>query len=167
MALVAYRRLIACLLFLCALSSLASVHARNNPAAPYLGIYEIYAVKKLEGGITSDAAINAWIGTQLTMSAGRFSVRNEKITKPVYRMERIPLPTGEGEVVSRDLTYFYGIGAERKVVCRILVFEGKNETEPLEQIEVLNNDRLVDIYDGRAFFYKKRSNAPSGNPPKC
>jgi hypothetical protein len=162
-------RFVTCVVFVILATAVlrASAGGASPSLSQYFGQYEIYEIRKLEGGITPDEKINQWKGTKLVLDRRDYSVRKVKIKKPVYKIQRIELPKREGEVVSRELTYFYGVETERKWICRLLVFEGPREKDPIGELEILRDGRLVDIYDGRAFFYRKLDDTMTKATDRC
>lgn len=135
--------------------------------AAHFGTYRIYEIRPVSGGVIPDAQMYRWKGTDLVMKPELFAVRTTWIANPTYRIERIDLPSHEGEVMLRDLSLFWGVEADRKWVCRILVYEGAHESDPYMELEMLADGKLLDIYDGRAFFYKKLPAATSAGPAEC
>jgi hypothetical protein len=125
----------------------SSVCAANpSGIANYYGEYKIYEVRKIGGGITSDSWASRWKGSVVRIQPKLFSIREDHIDRPYY---------SEGEVISNELSIFFGIGRKRQDIKRILVYENGSEKYPYEKIEILDENNFLDMYDGRIYFFRR------------
>ena len=121
------------------------------------GRYEVSTLRKVGGGISTDEQAARWSGMGACISAGLFQIRTTRIPNPWFGVEDVKVPMPDGEVLSPDFTIFYGVMPDRKSVRRLLVFERKSERDPYERLEVLDDGRLLDVYDGRIYLLRKVS----------
>ncbi|MBI2308423.1 MAG: hypothetical protein HYU78_14055 [Rhodocyclales bacterium] len=139
---------------------LASMHPASADASSgvskYYGEYEIYEIRKIGGGVTSDEWASKWKGSTVSIRPKVFQIRDDRLERPYYMIEKVRIEGAEGNVISSDLSIFFGIGKERSEVKRILVFEKHSEKYPYQRVEILNNDTLLDIFDGRAYFFRRK-----------
>src|SRR5689334_12832278 len=64
----------------------------------YLGKYEIYDVRKIGGGVTSDAWASNWLGSVVRIERAIFIIRDDLIKSPYYKYEVIKLQQSDGDV---------------------------------------------------------------------
>lgn len=121
----------------------------------YFGQYEIHDIRNVGGSITPDRVANQWLGSFVEIQPNKFSIRNVEIANPRYEFESIRIKKEEGNVVSRELSLFWGIGTSRAVINRILVFEDPLVRHPYEKIEVIDKNNLLELYDGRIYFFRR------------
>lgn len=122
---------------------------------PYYGKYEIHSIRNLRGSITPDGIANQWLGSFVEIRPRKFSIRDIEIVNPKYGFESIRVEKEEGNVVSKDFSLFWGVGTKRTSINRILVFEGPLERHAYEKIEVIDKNNLLEIYDGRIYFFRR------------
>jgi hypothetical protein len=77
------------------------------------------------------------------------------VLRPKYQLRTVALPVGEGEVQSSEYSIFYGIGDDRKELKLLDVFDDSSQREPFDVIEVIDDQTLLEIFDGRVFFFRK------------
>jgi hypothetical protein len=123
----------------------------------YFGDYEIYNIRKVGGGVTTDSWASAWKNSIVQIQPNSLSIREETINNPYYKIEKNKVIKAEGNVGSRDLSTFYGIGTDRNEIERILVFENRSEKYPYQTIEILDSNNFLDIYDGRIYFFRRKT----------
>jgi hypothetical protein len=136
---------------------LIGVPAYASQDTDLMGIYEIFKIQQIGGGITSAESANKWIGTVVCIQERIFSIRDYRLSKPFYKKDIVRLPKKEGEVIPKELSLFYGIEGNRKSIERLLVFEKKSEPDPIEKLELLDNGDLLEIYDGWVLFFRKKT----------
>jgi len=124
-------------------------------ASSYFGTYLIHDIRNIGGSITSDSEAAKWIGKSVEIGTRKFSIRNIELLRPIYRMESIRIEKQEGNVIPKDLSIFWGVDTERTHVRRILVFEKASDRHAYEKIEVLDENSLIEIYDGRIYFLRR------------
>lgn len=134
------------------------VHAKTpEKVARYFGRYEIHDIRNLGESITSDREARKWLGSFVELHQHRFSIRNTEISKPRYGFENIRVESLEGNVISKELSIFWGVATDRTLIKRILIFESQSERYAYEKMEVIDEDHLLDIYDGRIYFLRRVS----------
>ena len=127
-----------------------SVHADVcpdlRPVADLYAVYEVVAVEKYRGGLTSREQAAAFVGREVELSAVLFRLGETTITPPWYEIRCHPVPR-EGEVTTDRWSNFYGHGTERRHIEVLDVFAA-DETYPGYRFEVIGPRELWRLYDG-------------------
>ncbi len=123
----------------------------------YFGIYEICKTEEVAGGITTEAAANAWIGSKVEVSKEVFSIRKIDIKNPIYSVVNTSVPHSEGNIMDSDESLFYGVADDREDSLIISVYKKVTDTKPYTKIEVIRKNVLLDLFDGRVYYFKRDS----------
>ncbi|MFZ6727275.1 hypothetical protein ACO0K2_17425 [Undibacterium sp. MH2W] len=121
----------------------------------YFGKYGVYDIRDVGGGIASDDVIEKWKIFGMCVSHAKFSVRSVFVENPRYGISLINLKV-DSEVDDRSMPYSYGVEIDRNPI-RVLGVYRKKDKEAYVRFEFISQNRLVEIYDGRLFFYRKVS----------
>jgi hypothetical protein len=135
------------------MSTPASACPQIRPLSDLFAVYEVVAVEKYRGGLTSQTQAESLVGTEVEISMALFRMVDETITQPGYQIRCHTVPA-EGEVSTDRWSNFYGYGMDRQYVEVLEVSE--NEGASLEYLfEVISPQELWRLHDG--WLYRLRS----------
>lgn len=115
------------------------------------GEYEVERFKKYGGGVTSDEDARKLLGSKVVVRKDVFRTTDWDIENPIYKLEKIEFK-GEGNVLPRDLSVFYGLENDKDYVLVLKVFSSDDPSEWVERYEVIKPGELLYMFDGRFFF---------------
>jgi hypothetical protein len=128
------------------------VSARPNVCPDIRGVtdlyamYDIVAVEKYRGGLTSRDQAEALSSREVELSAEQIRMGETTISQPRYEIRCHPAPV-EGEVTTDRWSSFYGYGTERPYIEVLDVFAA-NDMHPSFRFEVIGPQELWRLYDG-------------------
>lgn len=127
--------------------------AKRLPLEGILDSYQVLSVEKYRGGLTTREEARARIGSDVIITANRFSLDDRESSAPRYSLQCHDITRSEGEVPTgreRLLGPFFGLGADREVVWEITVEDGRSG-DYLAAFEVVpqgGSFELWRLYDG-------------------
>lgn len=119
------------------------------------GIYKLYSVKKISGGLTSEKKAKSNLNKKFEVEKNKFSVLGTEIRNPIYNIKCHQILHAEGNVQNKRWLVFYGIGSNRSFVKELQVFDGNESSETPYSYELaLRNEQyeLWENFDG--YFYR-------------
>ena len=144
-----------CLLLSGCVPTHASVCPDIRPVTDLFAVYEVVAIEKYRGGLTSQIQAEAFVGREIEMSADLFRMVETTITQPRYQIRCHTVPA-EGEVSTDRWSNFYGYKIDRRHVEVLDVF-GIDDTNPEYRFEVISHWELWRLHDG--WLYRLRPRA--------
>jgi hypothetical protein len=124
----------------------ASACPQIHPVTGLFAVYEVVAIEKYRGGLTSQIQAESLVGTEVEISTELFRMADVTITQPRYQI-RCHTVLAEGEVSTDRWSDFYGYGMDRHYVEVLEVSE--NEGASLEYLfEVISPQELWRLHDG-------------------
>lgn len=145
-------------LVLLAVASAFFVPGAHADPNRYFGDYRVESVTRYGGGLTTEGAAHAFVGKMTHIGPDAYSVLDVSVKNPAYKMQIVPIGK-EGNIVPSDTSVFYGYHADRTEVLRLEVFKpavGHVGPDPYDSLEVLDNDTLLEMYDGWFVLLKRQ-----------
>jgi hypothetical protein len=139
------------------MSARANVCPDLRQVADLYAVYEVVAVEKYRGGLTSRVEAAAFVGQEVELSVELFRLGETTITQPRYEIRCHPVPV-EGEVTTDRWSSFYGYGIERRHI-EVLDVYATTETHPDYRFEVIGPRELWRLYDGWLYRLHARGNS--------
>jgi hypothetical protein len=122
----------------------------------HFGKYYITGYEKYGGGITTDEYANNLINTEVIISEKLFKIGESEIKNPKYEISIYNMPKKEGIIIPRDLSIFYGIEDNRKIIYKLSIFDPEDaEPHPYTTLEILEIGKYLEMDDGRCYFINK------------
>jgi hypothetical protein len=144
--------LLGCLLLSGCMSTHTSVCPHICPVTELFAVYEVVAIEKYRGGLTTQIQAEALVDKEVNISADLFRMADATITQPSYQIRCHSTPN-EGEVSTDRWSNFYGYKIDRRHIEVLDVF-GNDETYPEYRFEVISDRELWWLHDG--WLYRLR-----------
>jgi len=141
------------LLFLLSLVSFSVV--AEESFEEFYGEWCVAEIETFRGGITSEVEARKWLKSSVLISENKFSSLSNEIESPVYKLSvENPREQAEGNIRQKD-SVFYGVYPDRKIIRKIEVYENEKEEYPYTYIEIVNSEKIFELYDGYVFTYER------------
>ena len=134
------------------ISTHASACPQIRPLTELFAVYEVFAVEKYRGGLTSQSQAESLVSTEVEISMALFSMVDETIAQPRYQIRCHTVPA-EGEVSTDRWGNFYGYGVDRDYV-EVLEVSRDEGAYPEHLFEVISPSELWRLHDG--WLYRLR-----------
>ncbi|RMF17217.1 MAG: hypothetical protein D6758_06725 [Gammaproteobacteria bacterium] len=133
---------------------LISACSASENSSAIRGIYQVESYGVYRGGLTTEEDARKQVGDRAIICPDTFRYAELSVQDPHYQT-RVLVPDDEEGVTSPPLkktTWFWGIHPERKSVRLLDVKSHKQAQFPSVSFEVLDQNHLVNAFDGIAFF---------------
>ena len=134
---------------------IATPLANEPDVASLYGKYVISGFKQYGGGRTTEEYANNQVGNVVYVFKDEIRIYGKSIKSPIYKIEKVKVDYGEGNIVPRDLSVFYGYKRDRKAVVRLLVYDKARPAILQNSFEIFDDGTLLNMHDGHFYFMKK------------
>ena len=122
-----------------------------------LGDYFVTDYTEYGPGSTTEDWAKGQVGKKAIISRDRFKMWGHDVLNPIYKI-MVYEPLSEGNVpfgIRRAFSDFWGVGTERKKLAVLEVYSPK-VSHPVEILEIIDEGRLWDTYDGKWLLQWRR-----------
>ena len=131
-----------------------SVNVQAQNLEVFYGQWCAISAEKYRGGLTSESEAKARIGTKLTLTAQIYIEPDNTINSPVLKYVKEKIEHIEGVVPEKN-SIFYGIYPNRSYIEAVQIYESEDENSLWNQLELIEKDTVIELYDGYVFVFKK------------
>lgn len=133
---------------------LLSVNVQAKNLEVFYGEWCMISAERYRGGLTPDFEAKERIGTKLVLNRQIYKEPDKTINSPILKYIKEKIEHVEGVAPERN-SIFYGVYPSRSHIEAIQIYEVENETSPWNQLELIEEDTVIELYDGFVFVFKK------------
>ncbi|WOX06139.1 hypothetical protein [Microbulbifer pacificus] len=127
----------------------------EEPFKDFFGEWCVVKMDTFRGSIIPEEEAKNWLGTKVLISKNEFSSLSSVIYNPIYKLTVENFADHEEGNIRQKDSVFYGVYPDRKLVKKIEVYENKDEEDPYTYIEIVNSNKIFELYDGYVFTYER------------